>query len=341
MHSFEVSASYVRLILQVYGDAADTVLEGTGLTQDGLKELEFVSWQTFARVLDGVERSANSSEWPLRLGERLNITSHGAVGFAALTAPTVGEAMETLATCYRARITAVDMVLQEEQDMYVLSLQDLTGDPVFFQRVSLIILKVIEALLEALLGQLPANSIDMTLQGLDGSQAQRIALLCRVNVRLGNRFAVAIPGSWRNLPSPLQEQALHRENVMESRRIISQRGVFPTTAETVNFLLRSALDSVLAGGGAVAVPPLSEVASRTNVTPRTLIRRLKTEGTSYRYMVESLRREYAERLLRNTSLSVAEVADRLGYTESANFGRAFRRWYGLPPAIWRKKTPER
>jgi transcriptional regulator GlxA family with amidase domain len=48
------------------------------------------------------------------------------------------------------------------------------------------------------------------------------------------------------------------------------------------------------------------------------------------------RMQVAECLLRQTSLSLAEIALRVGYESEAAFSRAFRRYAGLPPATWRE-----
>jgi AraC-like DNA-binding protein len=84
------------------------------------------------------------------------------------------------------------------------------------------------------------------------------------------------------------------------------------------------------------LPPLEQLAARLHLTPRTLIRHLQREGTGYREIVEDLRRDHASRLLRDARLTIAEVGEILGYREQANFGRAFRRWFGCSPTTWRR-----
>jgi AraC-like DNA-binding protein len=73
-----------------------------------------------------------------------------------------------------------------------------------------------------------------------------------------------------------------------------------------------------------------------HLTPRTLIRRLNEEQQSYKSILRDLRREYARALLANAALTVAEAGEILGYREPANFGRAFRAWYGTSPSAWRR-----
>ena len=45
-------------------------------------------------------------------------------------------------------------------------------------------------------------------------------------------------------------------------------------------------------------------------------------------------------LLRETALSVDAIAATLGYSDTSNFNRAFRRWQGMSPAAFRRTGAE-
>jgi AraC-like DNA-binding protein len=77
------------------------------------------------------------------------------------------------------------------------------------------------------------------------------------------------------------------------------------------------------------------VAQRLAMTVRTMHRRLKEIGTSFRKIRGDLLRERAEGLLREHRVPIAEVSYLLGYGEPSNFHRAFRSWTGMTPAEWR------
>jgi AraC-like DNA-binding protein len=86
-------------------------------------------------------------------------------------------------------------------------------------------------------------------------------------------------------------------------------------------------------------PGLDEVASRLAMSPRTLQRRLREEGTTWRAELEKLRQRRVEHLLRETSLSVESIAARVGFTDSRSLRRAVHRWYGHGPAAIRASGP--
>ena len=73
-------------------------------------------------------------------------------------------------------------------------------------------------------------------------------------------------------------------------------------------------------------PSLIEVAARINVSPRTLHRRLAESGLGYQAILDDVRRRLAEEYLRNTALSIDEIAARTGFSEASNFRKAFKKW---------------
>ncbi len=85
------------------------------------------------------------------------------------------------------------------------------------------------------------------------------------------------------------------------------------------------------------MPELEQVSQLLAIAPRTLRRRLHEEGTSIRQIKESLRQDFALKLLTSEHLSVQEVAEQSGFAEAAAFCRAFKRWTGQSPAHWRRQ----
>jgi AraC-like DNA-binding protein len=124
--------------------------------------------------------------------------------------------------------------------------------------------------------------------------------------------------------------------------------------EALASIVRRRLDKVLADRDLRASGPLSgrvrrmlvEHLGETTLTPetmaralavsrRTLSRRLAAEDTSFRNLLDDVRRDFACALLQDHTLSIADVAFFLEYSESAAFTRSFRRWTGQTPREFR------
>ncbi len=84
-----------------------------------------------------------------------------------------------------------------------------------------------------------------------------------------------------------------------------------------------------------------EVARALNVSLRTLQRRLADEDTTWSGLLDQARRELALRFIGERRMSVKEATYVLGFSEPANFTRAFRRWTGRSPTEYRQVAARR
>ncbi|WP_439124421.1 AraC family transcriptional regulator ligand-binding domain-containing protein [Marivita sp.] len=86
---------------------------------------------------------------------------------------------------------------------------------------------------------------------------------------------------------------------------------------------------------------LGQTAHALHMTPRTLIRRLDADGTSFQMIKDALRRDIAIRDLQIGQKSIEAIALGVGFSSAANFHRAFHRWTGSTPRSYRQRqTPE-
>lgn len=83
-------------------------------------------------------------------------------------------------------------------------------------------------------------------------------------------------------------------------------------------------------------PTFDRIALHLGVSEATLRRRLREEATSYQVLKEQSQRRLAEYHLRHTDRPVAEIAQRLGFSNAASLRRAFHRWTGTTPKALRR-----
>ena len=109
-------------------------------------------------------------------------------------------------------------------------------------------------------------------------------------------------------------------------------------------LAGSRLDGVFAGrvrqvikeglpGGEARV---DAVCRRLSVSPRTLQRKLREEGTTFQELLEATQSALAEFYLRKPEVAICEVSYLTGFSQPSAFHRAFRRWTGLTPKEFRR-----
>ena len=165
----------------------------------------------------------------------------------------------------------------------------------------------------------------------DVHECERV-LGCRVEA--GARWnGVLVSAAARRLPLRRRDPVLRSMLERQADEIVAR---LPQDASAVTDV-RRALESYIGRGGT----GIQQVARRLAVAPRTLQRRLAREGASYQQVLEEWRKGTAQRLLSESTLAVSEIAFLLDYSEPAAFHRAFKRWSGGTPQIFRQAQRHR
>ena len=127
---------------------------------------------------------------------------------------------------------------------------------------------------------------------------------------------------WLDTPLPLSNPPLRQLYEAECARLLADLEGEDSVAEQTLRLLRK-----LEG----QYPQMPQIAGMLNVSPRTYRRRLDEEEQSFQKLLDQVRAEHATHYLQNTRLPLANVAYLVGFSDSSNFRRAYRKWTGKAP----------
>ncbi|WP_372603212.1 helix-turn-helix domain-containing protein [Actibacterium sp.] len=83
---------------------------------------------------------------------------------------------------------------------------------------------------------------------------------------------------------------------------------------------------------------IDELAQKLGVTSRTLRRQLRSEGTSYRDLLNQIRLELATRYVEDREMTNDDIAFALGFSDAGSFRKAFRRWTGQTASDFRSQS---
>ena len=128
-----------------------------------------------------------------------------------------------------------------------------------------------------------------------------------------------------------QEVPAGNEEVAREVDRISERYLATLQPSRVQDKVREILLTLLPSGEA----DQRTIARNLNRSVSTLQRQLKAEGSSYRKVLDDTRQTMAMRLVKEGQHSLGQIAYLLGFSDQANFSRAFRRWTGGPPTEFR------
>ena len=306
------------------GVPASALLEGTGLTRERLDDAGgFVSASDLDRFLGNAIRLSGDPMPGLRLGRKLNISAHGSAGFAGLTAANAREALQVAVRYFPLITELISLRLEEHPNMACVHVQPLPG---LSERCEQFVIQTLFSSISLMAGFLlgPRSG---GLQ-LDLPDAENQALLEGLpELREGlhfdtGRYCIRLPSAVLETPFALADAPAHLLAVQRCERELAALHGRKSFADQLYQQLLASDDSM---------PSLEQLAASLRLSSRTLHRRLDAEGKRFRDLLNMARMTKAERMLLR-GLSVTDIAHSLGYGDSANFTRAFRRHHGMPPS---------
>lgn len=140
--------------------------------------------------------------------------------------------------------------------------------------------------------------------------------------------AATFPEQDLRYPLRFSDEKLHSLLAEHLRHRYLTQGLEPSLSDSV----RSLIMDELPNGSASS----SRIASRLGMSKRSLSRKLDEEGTTFKNILGNVRLARAVHDLLLESHSISEISVRLGYSESAAFHRAFRKWFGSSPSAYRR-----
>lgn len=149
-------------------------------------------------------------------------------------------------------------------------------------------------------------------------------------MKRGDEIRVTFDASDAHRPFLSANRAMWDIFEPELRKRLSDLASDATVTDRTRAVLTEALPSGQAG--------MDRVARLLGVSSRTLQRRLRGEGTSYKEVVDATRESLALHYLRSTQLTSTEIAFLIGFDEATSFFRAFQRWTGTTPQALRQQA---
>ncbi|MBJ8340708.1 AraC family transcriptional regulator [Antrihabitans sp. YC3-6] len=331
-------APSVRLIVEfaaIRGIAVDVCLRGSGIDTEELAtpDLHVTPDQELVVVANVVSAIGDEPGLGIAAGIRYHVTTHGIWGYALMSSPTLRHAIDLGLRYLELTFSYCDIVAHEEDGLLTLVVDPMPAPQALRRFIAERDIGIIDALQRELVGTpRPLRAVQLPYAEPSPQIRTELRRLLGVAPEFdADRYAVCFDLSRVNDPLPLAEP-LTAAMAEEQCRELLERSV-PTG-------LSGQVRSLLLGNP--ARPLTSEqVSAALFMTPRTLRRRLLEEGATYRSLLENVRRQVAEELLGETALSVAEIAQRLGYSETASFTHAFRRWTGSSPRSHRVRGGSR
>ncbi len=287
-----------------------------------------IDMRRVAALFEAAAREANNDLFGLQMSLMSPVEIVGSLSYLMLNAPTVETALRNL-----ERYSSLHM----------------PGAPLFMERDGSVVRLVLEIsgsrigpcrqLVEACLG-----FTLMLLRSLTGQE------LTPREVLFAHTPAARTSAYVRVLGSPVSFRQPRNELLIDCRWLAhpiasADRTLLPIVERHVREVLEArenedalinAVRELVAHAVCDGHPNIAGIARNVGMSARTLQRRLRESGNTFKTMIDEVRSDLAREYLAGSSVNVTEVAFLLGYSELSAFDRAFSRWTGKAPLDYRR-----
>jgi AraC-like DNA-binding protein len=323
--------AYALNLIEDARQSGHDLLATLNISQMELVASQNMAFEDFNLVVDAYEDWTTNRDWGFHLGKKLGITAHGALGVCALSANTIGEGLDVLCRFMATRSCSINAeVIADNSHLRAEFLH--TGQ----------MRRHLKAMTENL--AVVVTNFLVTVAGRDDLELrwtfpypkpEDISLYHRELPGSfafdGSMLSIVVPEELIKQPSLLRDKNLHQATRLqcgEELREVQQNPDF----SYVTSLLSSALIKRLGEVEPMTrLPTTEDLARHLNMSPRTLIRRLKSNHTTLREIKDALVRDYMQDMLSRGIYSVTDIAIKLGYENPGNFTRACKRLLGVTP----------
>jgi AraC-like DNA-binding protein len=316
-------------VLKSYGVRIGDALGDAGIRADIFDSVDnWISYRDLGHLQQVCER-ITGCDHVLFLAARLSgLDEIGLSGRIARCAPTAGEALRKLSDHFTLQNSASILSLLTSDTyaslVFTIVQQGMGGTGQFQVASMAIALNV----LRELCGPRFLPTV-VTFACRSPSNLRELHKFFRTPLQFDrDESALVFEQHWLDRPVPPVDPAFRRQVEAEERAL--WQDVLTDVPATVRFLVRKEL----LGGSA----SMDRVAGRLGMHRRTLERHLGRQGLSYRALMESVQSQVACQLLLDTEMPVQDVAEALHFSSAANFATAFRRWTGVTPSEYRRRS---
>jgi AraC-like DNA-binding protein len=311
-------------VLRDMGEDPARVIAGADINPDLLRNPEnSLSFVELGRLLEACVTATGCEHFGLLVGQRSATACLGLVGRLMRTAPTLKDAILDLCINQRRYVRGAVAYLVIQSDIAFWGYAVHHPGMMAVEQVGDGAMAIAFNMMRELVGIGPDEIL--TSRRAPGNVAPYRRFFGSTPRFDAQQYALAFPASLLSRPVRGADRELRRilEKSVATYWIVDQ----PSMTHTVTRMLRAR----------VMFPDatLEAVASELAMQPRTLNRRLRAEGKSFRELVNEARFEVSRQLLAGTRMDITDIALALGYADPSGFTHAFQRWSGVAPSEWR------
>jgi AraC-like DNA-binding protein len=328
------STTSVLLMINVAGKkgiSREVCLKDTGITDEILADSRSeINPEQELKLIENFVDLQNDNQvdgaFAVEIGQHYHLTAYGIFGFAVSTSPDVRTAIEVGLNYLPLTFAFSQFRMVEEHNLGYMVVD---ADHISEKVRRFVVERDMTAMLcmhQEIFGQvMPLEGLELQWQG--GANSELYHCIYPGEPRYQQiESKVIFNRTLLDLTLPTANEQSRTMFVAQCQDLMQKRHEETGVALKVRNYILGNIDQKIS---------MDAVAHQLCVSLRTLRRQLKEEGTSFRILTDEVRETLAVHLIQETALTMEQISIRLGYSDTANFFHAFKRWTGYPPMHYR------
>ncbi|MGI9288234.1 MAG: AraC family transcriptional regulator ligand-binding domain-containing protein [Pseudomonadales bacterium] len=327
------SSSYARMLfrhLRLSEANCQAYFEGTNVSYEELMTLDgTIPRDDFTQIYRNALAISDCEDLGLSVGTQLQLSAHGPLGVATFSGPDLRTGLGLLAKFGQTRTEFFNITISEHTEGLKVDFAetfDLDDLRVF----------VTESVLSGLFSAITF------FVGVDQFKGQVCFAYPKPsyghkyrdhfgdNIKFNHSATeVFVSESILSMPSPGADPVMHQEAVAICERQLN--AIKAGEAGTPVLSTEEAVANLMFENPG-RIWTLNEVAAKLHMSPRTVIRKLESEGTKFQIVRDEQAKKQVANYLTDASLSVESIGHLMGFSDVSSFRRSFKRWFGETPS---------
>ncbi|MCG8669950.1 MAG: AraC family transcriptional regulator [Pseudomonadales bacterium] len=334
--SNKVSSVSARLLahhLVQQGISMPKLLEGSSYSspEDFERQTDLISSSDYCTLVRNALALTENPALGLTRAMQVFLSDYDAYGYAIMSSKNLGEAAKIGSEFWVLSGSLLDISSHVEDDIAIFEFTPRTPLNDVLPYIAEESMSVIYQLCRFLIGdQFKAQQVNFSYPEPAYSEKYKDVFQCQLSFN-ADRNSIDVPVAVLEEPLKMSSPQVAKLCMLQCDALIKQLTTYDEFVESIRRLLISAKPNF---------PNIEETASKLNMSERTLRRRLKQHNTTYRDLLDEIRLELAQQYLRDTHLSIDQIASLVGFEETTSFRKAYKGWTGISASDYRAQLSQ-
>jgi len=313
------------------GVMSENLFMGTTLDKRWLDEDAMISIGDYTRMIINALDITGDPALGLKIGSQINLLEYGIWGYAIISCATVRETMEVWLKYWDLCGELVDVSANIDKDDLI---WDIT--PIFHSDDPRVTVFAMEEWLSG------TNRSHQSIHGrilaikemhLSYPKPDHVALYKKITSKPivfgAERNRIILSTQFLNDPVPSTNPIIREMSEKQCRVLLEKFKHKDEFIEEIQKIILTSMGNF---------PKAEEVSKKMNLSLRSLYRNLKERNKTYMDILDEVRTRISMEYLKNTNLTIDQISDLIGFSETTTFRQAFKKWTGVSPTQFRHKS---